>query len=191
MAGGSASGKTTFARQLVESFEGSELVVELFNLDKYFYRGKEGGPTFISPSTGELMPHNNHPNSADNARLVADMDTRCSEVDAPDVLIVEGLMTLHVEEIRSRLDLRLFMELDADVRAVRRIWRDMSGARGNTDPKFIGTYYLECARVGHALYVEPSRVHADIILRGDADFQRTVPLVMAVIRDRVTQRRKG
>ncbi|MCX6382402.1 MAG: hypothetical protein NT023_23485 [Armatimonadetes bacterium] len=62
MAGGSASGKTTFARQLVESFEGSELVVELFNLDKYFYRGKEGGPTFISPSTGELMPHNNHPN---------------------------------------------------------------------------------------------------------------------------------
>ncbi|MCX6382401.1 MAG: hypothetical protein NT023_23480 [Armatimonadetes bacterium] len=100
-------------------------------------------------------------------------------------------MTLHVEEIRSRLDLRLFMELDADVRAVRRIWRDMSGARGNTDPKFIGTYYLECARVGHALYVEPSRVHADLILRGDADFQRTVPLVMAVIRDRVTQRRKG
>lgn len=191
MAGGSASGKTTFARQLVESFEDSELVVELFNLDKYFYRGKEGGPTFISPSTGELMPHNNHPNSADNARLVADMDTRCSEVDAPDVLIVEGLMTLHVEEIRSRLDLRLFMELDADVRAVRRIWRDMSGARGNTDPKFIGTYYLECARVGHALYVEPSRVHADLILRGDADFQRTVPLVMAVIRDRVTQRRKG
>ncbi len=191
MAGGSASGKTTFTKLLVESFAGSELNVELFNIDKYFYRGKEGGPTFISPSTGEVMPHNNHPNSADNARLVADMDTRCGEADAPDVLIVEGLMTLYVDDIRSRLDLRLFMELDADVRAVRRMWRDMSGVRGNTDPKFIGTYYLECARIGHALYVEPSRVHADLILRGDADFQNSVPLIMAVIRERFAQKREG
>ncbi len=191
MAGGSASGKTTFTRQLVEAFEGSELNVELFNLDKYFYRGKDGGPTFVSPSTGEVMPNNNHPNSADNARLVADMDARCRDTDAPDVLIIEGLMTLHLEEIRSRLDLRLFMELDADVRAIRRMWRDMAGGRGNTDAKFIGTYYLECARVGHALYVEPSRVHADIILRGDADFQRTVPLIMTVIRDCVAKKRKG
>jgi uridine kinase len=157
-------------------------------MDLYFYRGQDGGPTFVSPSTGETMPHNNHPNSADNSRLVADLDARCASSDAPDIVIVEGLMALHVPEIRERLDVRLFMDLDADVRALRRLLRDMAGGRGNTDAKFIATYYLECARVGHALYVEPSKVHADLILRGDADFKRTAPLIATLLRERLPQR---
>lgn len=190
MAGGSASGKTTFTKRLLEWFEAQPLRVELVNMDKYFYRGKDGGPTLVLPSTGEVMADNNHPNSADNARLVADMDARCSAEDAPEVFIVEGLMALAVEEIRSRLDVRIFMELEPDVRALRRMLRDMEGGRGNTDPRFIATYYLECARIGHGKYVEPSRANADLILRGDADFERTVPLVGGLILQQVILRRE-
>ena len=80
-----------------------------------------------------------------------------------------------------RADTEWLCFLDADVRALRRLLRDMAGARGNTDPRFIVDYYRECARVGHALYVEPSRVHADMILRGDADFARLAPLVVATV----------
>jgi uridine kinase len=188
IAGGSASGKSTFTAALVTALTGGKdpLHVEVLGMDRYFYRGAEGGPTFLSPSTGREMSDNNHPDSADNARLVRDLEARGSAEDAPDVLIVEGLMALRVPMIRERLDLRLFVELDADERALRRLLRDMSGARGNTDPQFIVTYYRECARVGHARHVEPSRVHADMILRGDADFTRTAPMVAAVIRDRMT-----
>ncbi len=186
IAGGSASGKTTFTSALVQSITSEPaLRVEVTPMDRYFYRGAPGGPIFTSPSTGESLPDNNHPNSADNARLIVDLDSRCSNPDAPDVLIVEGLMALHIPEIRERCDLRLFLELDADVRALRRLIRDMNGGRGNTDPAWIATYYRECARVGHTTYVEPSRAHADFILRGDADIARTAPLVGSMIRARI------
>lgn len=190
IAGGSASGKSTFTgaltRQLAEEAPG--LRVEVVGMDRYFYRGGPGGPTFVSPSTGQSMPDNNHPDSADNARLVADLDARLAEEDAPDIVIVEGLMALHVPMIRERLDIKLFVELDADERALRRLLRDMAGTRGNADPQFISTYYRECARVGHARYVEPSRVFADLILRGDSDFTRTAAMISAVIQAQVQAR---
>jgi hypothetical protein len=66
----------------------------------------------------------------------------------------------------------------------------MGGGRGSNDPVSIARYYRECARVGHARYVEPSRVFADLILRGDSDFARTAPLAAAVIRD-LCAARKG
>ncbi len=47
--------------------------------------------------------------------------------------------------------------------------------------------YRECARVGHNAYVEPSRVHADLIVRGDADFDRIVPMLAAIIRSRIAR----
>ena len=185
IAGGSASGKTTFAAALVRALAAGEppLRAETLGMDRYFYRGAAGGPTFVSPSTGDVLPDCNHPDSADNERLLADLDARRRADDAPDVLIVEGLMALCVPRIRERLDLRLFIELDADERALRRLLRNLSAA--NADAQRIVTYYRECARIGHARYVEPSRVYADLILRGDADFERTAPLVAAVIRDRL------
>ncbi len=179
IAGGSASGKTTFAHALTDAL--APLVVETVTLDKYFRRGEAEGPKFTFAATGEELFNANHPDSADNARLVADLDARRVDADGPDVLIVEGLMTLQNAEIRQRLDLKIFVELDADERALRRLLRDMNGGRGVAEPSQIAAYYLECARVGHALYVEPSRVHADLIVRGDSDFSRTAPLVAAVV----------
>lgn len=187
IAGGSASGKTTFTLALERELSGGQkpVRVEVVGMDRYFYRGQAPGPTMTSPSTGETLPDNNHPDSADNARLIADLDRRSLDADRPDVILLEGLMALHLEEIRSRCALRIFIELDADVRALRRLLRDMTGVRGNPDPQFISTYYRECARVGHARYVEPSREHADLILRGDSDFARIVPMAAAVVRSKL------
>ena len=103
------------------------------------------------------------------------------QADGPNVILLEGLMVLQVAAVRERSDLRLFVELDADERALRRMLRDMSGIRGIADPAGIATYYRECARVGHAQFVEPSRVYADLIVRGDADWERLRPLLLAVI----------
>jgi len=183
IAGGSASGKTTITTALEKhlAHAAHPVRVEAIGMDRYFYRGAAPGPRFVSPSSGESLPDNNHPDSADNAGLIEDLDARRTAPDAPDVILLEGLMALHVSEIRERCDLRIFVELDADLRALRRLLRDMTGVRGNPDPQFISTYYRECARVGHNLYVEPSREHADLILRGDCDLNRTVPMVASVI----------
>jgi uridine kinase len=142
---------------------------------------RAAGPHFVSASTGERLFNWNHPDAYDLARLLADIDSRATAPDAPDVLLVEGLMALHFPDLRQRLALRLFVDLDADVRALRRLLRDMAGGRASRDPEFIARYYRESARVGHARYVEPSRSHADLLLRGDADFARLIPLLCAVV----------
>jgi len=99
------------------------------------------------------------------------------------VILIEGLMVLHEAALRERCDLRLFIELDADERALRRMLRNMKVQAVSTDPNFIAAYYLESARVGHTRYIEPSRIHADFILRGDADFGRIAPMVARMIEE--------
>ena len=182
IAGGSASGKTTFSNILREylSKQHPKLKVEHIGMDRFFYRGENGGPS-VTLSDGKVFPNNNHPDSADNAALVRAVTELTASVEAPNILIIEGLMTFHVTEVRALLDLKLFVDLDADLRALRRLLRDMAGGRGNADAKFIADYYRECARVGHAQYVEPSKVHADLTLRGDADFNHSAHLLTVVL----------
>lgn len=181
IAGGSASGKSTFAAALRDALlaRQPDLRVEVVSTDRY-WRDRSGPPRFVSPSTGEEHFDHNHPDALDADALRADLDRRAPETD---VLLLEGLMVLHLPAIRERLDLRLFVELDADERALRRLLRDMKGGRTFTDPEKIAVYYRESARIGHARYVEPSRIWADIILRGDADFTRTAPLIAAAVQD--------
>jgi uridine kinase len=189
IAGGSASGKTTLTVALAAALHelpGCRPVVVA--ADKYMWRDVVRGPSFVSPSTGKLMFNANHPDSVNWEQLLIDLDALLQQADAPNIVLLEGLMVLNVPAVRERLDLRLFVELDADERALRRLLRDMQNGRGNGDPVFIASYYRECARVGHAQYVEPSRVHADLIVRGDASWERLRPLLLAVITDRLASR---
>ncbi len=183
IAGGTASGKTTLTRALKNFLETQPTSprVEVVNVDAFFRADKTLGPTFVSPSSGEELFNFNHPDALDQQRLLAHITARSTAQDAPHILLIEGLMVLHLPEIRDRLDVRLFVELEADVRALRRLLRDMKGGRGSTDPEWIANYYLECARVGHELFIEPSRVHADFIVRGDANPSRLVPLLSAAL----------
>jgi uridine kinase len=183
IAGGTASGKTTFAQALAARLADacSGLDVEVLSTDAYFLPG-DRMPAFTSPSTGRQTPDFNRPDSIDAGRLVADLQARRQAGDG--VTVVEGLMVLHLEAVRQCLDLRVFVELEADARALRRLVRNLtkqlSKAVGS-DARAIADYYLESAAVGHVRYVEPSRVHADLILRGDAGVGRTAGLVAAAI----------
>lgn len=177
IAGGSASGKTTIAAALTAALEQAGLRVGQLATDPYMFHDIERGPAFRLSITGEVMFDCNRPESFDWAAVMRDLDLI---VDC-DIVLVDGLLILHVPEIRERLDIRLFVELDADERALRRLLRDMNKSRGLKDPAKIAAYYLESARVGHAQFIEPSRVHADLIVRGDAPVDRVVPMLVGVI----------
>lgn len=183
IAGGSASGKSTFVGALKRHLEeqATSPHVELLSADAFFWADKSQGPKFTSPSTGEEHFNFNHPDALDLQQLLTRITVRSTSADAPHVLVVEGLMLLHIPEIRQLLDVRVFIELEPDVRALRRLLRDAQGGRGTTDHHWIANYYLESARIGHNLFIEPSRVHADLIIRGDSDFSRTAPLLSAAI----------
>ncbi len=193
LAGGSASGKSTFAAALVESLRAGAppLSVAIISTDAYFLPHTVI-PRFHSPTRGEMLPDYNRPDSIDTAGLLRDLDGRKAAPGCPDVLMIEGLMVLHIPEIRQQLDLRLFIELDADQRALRRLVRNL----GHTyDPlsdhsaESIANYFLESAKVGHEAYVEPSRRYADFILRGDGDFSRTAQMMAKMVAGMVEAKR--
>jgi uridine kinase len=181
IAGGSASGKSTLATALRTALEQEGRRVDVLASDPYMFHDLEHGPVFRSPSTGEIAFDCNRPDSIDWPAVLRDLDARINAPDAPDVLLVDGMMLLYIEDVRERLDLRLFVEMDADERAMRRMLRDLRSDRGLDTPEAIAAYYLESARVGHANYIEPSRVHADLIIRGDAPSQRVVPMLVSVV----------
>lgn len=189
--GGSASGKTTITADLRATMEAAGRTVAVLACDSYMTRDIERGPSFVSGTTGERMFDCNRPDSVDWAVVERDLRSAVQGPEAPEVLLVEGMMVLYIDRIRRHLDLRLFVELDADERALRRMLRDMQRPRGITDPALIAAYYRESARIGHDLYVEPSRVHADLILRGDASTDRLRPLLTSVLDRLLAQRQAG
>mgnify|MGYP000569068393 CR=1 FL=1 len=188
LAGGSASGKSTLAAALTNQLaSGPNLTVRSISTDAYFLPD-ERIPRFRSPSTGLDTPDYNRPDSIDVPRLTRDLREHSMAPNHPDVILLEGLMVLHLEEIRALLDLRVFIELEGEKRALRRLVRNLGHAYdpiNRHDPASIANYYLESAWVGHEKYIEPSRRFADLIVRGDGDFNRTAALLAAVIRSQV------
>jgi uridine kinase len=174
VAGGSGSGKSTLAARIVGALEG--LTIVTMPMDRYFLKVK---PKMVAPYTGLTYEDHNHPESFDLEGLVRDLDALLEQAEPPQVVIVEGLMTLHDARIRSRLDLKIFLDVQADERIVRRLRRNMAHGLPFDD---IAAFYLDSVRHRHQEFVEPSRWHADIVLNGSIVSTRGVDLVTEWVR---------
>jgi uridine kinase len=189
IAGGSAAGKSTLTLALVDTLrQQSAHRVAMITSDHYLNSIHPCAPTFVYSTTGERLFNADHPDAIEWEALLRDLDALLAREDAPDIVFLEGHLILHEPSVRARMHIRLFVDLDADERVLRRLLRDIHSGRVNPDPMFIANYYRECARVGHAQYIEPSRVHADLIVRGDADWQRLRPLLLAMIAAQLADR---
>jgi uridine kinase len=175
IAGGTASGKTTVARRLVERL-GSHPVAVL-DQDSY-YRDLADLPL------EERARFNfDHPDAFDTALLVRHLTelragnpidkpvysftqhTRTGEtlrVNPGDVVILEGILVLALEPVRELLDVKVFVDSDADVRVLRRVSRDIK-ERGR-DFDGVVEQYFRTVRPMHFGFVEPSKRYADIII---------------------------
>ena len=178
VAGGSASGKTTFAGKLEQAL--SPLSVKVFHMD-YYFKGDDERPKSPAPVGGKIYLDDNHPLSMDLPKLAEDLQKYLEEGDA-QVVIVEGLLTLWDEKILKILDLKLFVDCQADERIVRRLRRNMS--RGLTFDE-ISDVYLDLVRYRHNEYVEPSRWRADFILNGSNPSEITLQMIVDWIRKNI------
>lgn len=172
--GGSASGKTTVVNRLKEICEDR---VEIISHD-YYYKPFEK----FSPHERTKINYD-HPSAFDTTRLVEDIkklkmgkaierpvysfieNTRMPEtvkVNPAKVIIIEGFMIYENEEIRNLLDIKVFVDTDADERIIRRIIRDVN-ERGRTLESVI-EQYTTTVKPMHELYVEPYKTYADIII---------------------------
>jgi uridine kinase len=173
IAGGTASGKSTFCGSLEKSL--SALNVKCIHMDDYFKSENERpySEAFVS---GKKYMDDNHPLTVDLEKLKHDVkNLLCKNID---VVIIEGLLTLWDREIYGLLDLKLFVDCRADERIVRRIRRNTEW--GQTFGQ-ITDVYLDMVRYRHDEYVEPSKWRADIIINGSNMSDKSVPVICGYI----------
>ena len=125
-------------------------------------------PKFTSPVTGLEEDDYNSPDSVDAARLIEAVRNGMEDASC-QVLIVEGILLFCHPGLLPLLGLKVFIDLDADVRMHRRVSRNTKGFtrfENNNDPSFHFNNYLHFARFRDQMYTLPSKIHADLILNG-------------------------
>lgn len=193
IAGGTGSGKTTVAEKLVEGLpEGAALRL---SQDSY-YRSRPD----LSPEEREMINFD-HPDAIEASLLVQHLDmlrhghsieqpkydylthlrgTETTHVPPHPIIIVEGILLLADATVRERLDLKIFVDTDADVRILRRIHRDMK-ARGRTFDQICEQYYAT-VRPMHLQFVEPSKRFADLIVPEGGNNYVALDMVLTKLR---------
>lgn len=174
IAGGTGSGKTTITRKLVQRF-GDE--VSVIHHDNY-YKAHHN----MSYDERVLLNYD-HPDSFDTDMLIEDLkelkkgrpiacpvydysihdrSDRTMRVMPTRVIIVEGILIFQNPELCRQMDIKIFVDADADVRILRRIVRDVR-ERGRSLESVV-SQYLTTVKPMHEQYVEPSKRSADIII---------------------------
>jgi uridine kinase len=83
------------------------------------------------------------------------------------VVILEGIFTLWDEQLRDLFDVKVYLNVEADIRFIRRLHRDVR-ERGRTHDEIIRRYY-DTVRPMHQLYLEPTRKYADLVVGEESD----------------------
>ncbi|WP_066385738.1 uridine kinase [Neobacillus mesonae] len=173
--GGSGSGKTSVTKAIYESFKGhSILVIE----QDYYYKDQSH-----LPFEERLKTNYDHPLAFDNNLLIEHLEKllRYEPIDKPvydyavhtrsdqvihvepkDVIILEGILVLEDERLRNLMDIKLFVDTDADIRIIRRLTRDIK-ERGRSFDSVIDQY-TNVVRPMHNQFIEPTKRYADIII---------------------------
>ena len=190
IAGGTGSGKTTLMKNIVERFGD---VVTVLSHDNYYRRRDE--------LTYEQRCAINYdePAALETDLMARHLDAlrRGESIDCPvydfsqhnrsdatvrivpkRVIIVEGILIFENQPLRELMDIKIFVDTDADVRLCRRIKRDVN-KRGRTLESVL-TQYQQTVKPMHEKYVEPSKKYADIVVPEGG--KNTVALEMILLR---------
>lgn len=180
IAGGTCSGKSTLASMLKDTLTTEGYTVKLINMDSYF---REISPTTVSPFSGKTYPEHNHPDCLDLPKLFSDFEQAIS-ANAHQIVIIEGVFALLLDEIRTKLDYKIYVDLPDDERFYRRIKRFSKDFNQTFDE--IAERYLDTVRHRHNELVEPTRWHADLVINGTLATNKGFDLLTTAIKSLLT-----
>jgi len=191
VAGGTASGKTTVARAILDAVGAAKIAY--LPHDAYYHDR-------IDLSFEERARLNyDHPDSLDTKLLIRHIkdlsvgapvhmpvydfttDRRTEDtilVEPAPIILVDGILIFTKRKLRDLMDIKIFVDTDSDVRFIRRLQRDMKERGRSLDS--IVQQYLETVRPMHLKFVEPSKRYADVIIPGGG--QNKVAMEMVVSR---------
>ncbi|AKA70000.1 uridine kinase [Clostridium scatologenes] len=191
--GGTGSGKSTIAKEIYNKF--GEDCIAMIEQDSYY---KEQSHLSMEE---RVKTNYDHPNAFDTPLLIEHLKTLLKKqaIDKPvydfeshnrkketirieprEIVIVEGILVLEDEEIRNLLDIKLYVDTDADVRIIRRILRDIN-ERGRTVDSVINQY-LNVVRPMHMQFIEPTKRYADIIIPEGGHNKVAIDIIVANIK---------
>ena len=192
IAGGSGSGKTTLMKNLIEKFSGNITVI---SHDNYYKRHDE--MTYEE----RCLINYDEPAAFETDLMVAQLEQLRSgqTIDCPvydftvhnrsneimtirpeKVIIVEGILIFADKQLRDLMDIKIFVDTDADIRICRRIKRDVN-KRGRSLESVI-RQYQDTVKPMHEKYVEPSKKYADIVVPEGGKNQVALAMIEGSIR---------
>ncbi len=197
--GGSASGKTTFATALAEQL--TELSPVVLNQDSYFRDWSE-----YSEAERERVITANHPDAVLWDALIADIkklregdaitkptpgtraaqrDKKKASVQPSKVVIVEGHLIFWSEDLRDLMDIKLFLDVDAHERVLRRMLRDVAQRGG--DLEWAINWYRRDVLPNFPVYTEPCKQYADLVIPFQDENPVALHTLVAGIRARIKE----
>ena len=193
VAGGSGSGKTTVAFKLINSLSSQEAV--LIQQDSYYKEIKNKSieerakTNFDHPDAIEFELLKEHlialKNSKSIEKPVYNFTTHLRKeekitIEPSQIVIVEGILILAVPEIRELLDVKIFVDTDADEMLLRRVERDIN-ERGRTFDS-VKEQYLSTVKPMYLKFCEPSKRYADIIIPRGGENKIAIDMVISKLK---------
>jgi uridine kinase len=199
LAGGTGSGKTTVANRILEKLD-SQRVVVLQHDSYYKDLSKHGGK-----ATDQI--NFDHPDSLETELLIQHLQALLTgksyeepmynfatyrrmpetrHIEPRDIVIIDGVLIFVDKKLRDLMDIKIFVDADADERLVRRIRRDIL-ERGRS-VESVMNQYLSTVKPMHLEFVEPSKHWADIIIPRGADNFVAIDMVVTKIKAMLTEK---
>ena len=193
IAGGTGSGKTTVASNIVKRLALDSITV--ITMDAYYRDLADLPPARRDEANFD------HPDAIEQELFVAHLRAlkagqaieqpvydftrharteRTIRIEPREVVIAEGILLFHVPEIRDILDIRIFVDTPSDIRLLRRITRDIRD-RGRT-LESVTEQYVRTVRPMHEEFVEPSKRYADVIIPEGGYNEIAIDMVSSRIR---------
>ena len=174
IAGGSGSGKSTITEMIRQKFEGNVTVIRH---DDYYKAQHDKTIEERAKQNYDAPDAFDTDLMAEHIRLLSlgvpidcpvydytihDRSDKVRRIEPAKVMIVDGILILAEPKLRALMDIKIFVDTDADIRILRRILRDVN-ERGRTLDSVI-EQYTSTVKPMHEMYVEPSKRYADIII---------------------------
>jgi len=175
VSGGTGSGKSTVAKAIFKSLPDENILI----IEQDAYYKDQSNLTYEE----RVKTNYDHPLAFDTALLIKHIENLCDyksiekpiynfsihnreettvNVQPKAIIIIEGIMILEDARLRNLMDIKIFVDTDADVRIIRRITRDIN-ERGRTLDSVI-EQYLTTVKPAHEQFIEPTKKYADIII---------------------------